>query len=73
MTIMGTDYARLSLKTQSQLRGVIPNLLTEIQSCILNSKAMFRSFDLWCEYFKILVTTTIPDLANLDDTNDIYM
>ena len=27
---------------------------------ILESKAMFRSFDLWFEYFKTLVTATIP-------------
>ena len=29
-TIMGTNYARLSLKTQSLLRSTIANLLTEI-------------------------------------------
>ena len=70
-TVMGTDYARLSLKTQSLLRSAIANLPTEIQFCILESKAMFRSFDLWFEYFKILVTTAIPDLANSDDRSDI--
>ena len=41
MTIMGTDYARLSLKTQVTLRSVVANLPTEIQICILESKAMF--------------------------------
>ena len=46
LTIIGTDYARLSLKTQSLLRSVIANLPTDIQFRILKSKAMFRSFDL---------------------------
>ena len=32
---------------------------------------MSRSFDLWFEYFKILVTTTIPNPANSDDISDI--
>ena len=45
-TIMGTDYARLSLKIQSLLRSVIANLPTDIQSHILESKAMFKSSDL---------------------------
>ena len=70
-TIMGTDYARLSLKTQSLLRSAIDNLPTEIQLCILESKAMFRSFDLWFKYFKIPITTAAPDLANSDDLSDI--
>ena len=70
-TITSTDYARLSLKTQSLLRSAIANLPTEIQFCILESKAMLRSFDLWFEYFKILVTTAIPDPANSDDLSDI--
>ena len=68
---MGTNYARLNLKTQSLLRSVIANLLTEIQYFILESKAMFRSFDLWFEYFKTLVTTAIPDPANSNDLSDI--
>ena len=46
LTIIGTDYARLSLKNQSLLRSVIANLPTNIRYCILESKAMFRSFDL---------------------------
>ena len=71
ITIMGTDYTRLSLKTQSLLRSAIANLPTNIQFRILRSKAMSRSFDLWFEYFKILVTTTIPDPANSDDISDI--
>ena len=61
-TIMGTDYARLSLKTQSLLRSAIANLPTEIQSSIFESKAMFKYFDLWYKYFKKLVTAIIPDL-----------
>ena len=68
---MGTGYARLSLKTHSLLRSVIANLPTEVQFCILESKAMFRSFDLWYEYFKILITTALPDPANSDDLSDI--
>ena len=47
MIIMGTDYARLSLKAQSMLRSVVvANLPTDIQLRILESKGMFRSFDL---------------------------
>ena len=68
---MGTDYASLSLKTQSLLRSAIANLPAEIQFCILESKAMFRSFDLQFEYLKTLVTTAIPDPANSDDLSDI--
>ena len=70
-TIMGTNYARLSLKTQSLLKSAIANLPTDIQSRILESKAMFKSSNLWFEHFKILVTTAIPDPANSDDFNDI--
>ena len=32
---------------------------------------MFRSFDLWFEYFKILITIAVPDPANSDDLSDI--
>ena len=32
---------------------------------------MFKSFDLQFEYFKTLVTTTIPNPANSDDLSDI--
>jgi len=46
MTIMGADYAKLSLKTQSMIRSAFANLPSDIQSRILRSKAMFRSFDL---------------------------
>ena len=60
MTIMGTDYARLSLKTQNQLRSVVANLPTDIQVRILGSKAIFESRDRWFEHFKILVTTHFP-------------
>ena len=45
-TIMGINYARLGFKTQSLLRSAIANLPTDIQFCILESKVMFRSFDL---------------------------
>ena len=51
LTIMGTGYARLSLKTQSLLRSAIANLPTDIQFHILRSKAMSRSFDLLFQLF----------------------
>ena len=70
---MGTDYARLSLKTQSLLRSVVANLPTDIQSSILESKTMFRSFDLWFKCFKKLVTTTIPDLDELDEGDNVFL
>ena len=34
---MGTDYARLSLKTQATLRSVVANLPSDIQVRILQS------------------------------------
>ena len=43
MTIMGTDYVRLSLKTQNQLRSAVANLPSDIQNRILGSKAMTES------------------------------
>ena len=73
MTIMGTDYARLSLKTQSLLRSVVANLPTDIQFRIMESKAMFRSFDLWFKYFKKLVTATILDLDELDEFDNVFI
>ena len=51
LTIMGTGYARLSLKTQSLLRSAIANLPTDIQFHILRSKAMSRSFGLLFQQF----------------------
>ena len=73
MTIMGTDYARLSLKTQSMLRNVVANLPTDIQLRILESKSMFRSFDLWFKSFKKLVTATIPDPNELDEGDNVFL
>ena len=73
MIIMGTDYARLSLKTQSILRSVVANLPTDIQLRILESKAMFRSFDLWFKSFKKLVTATIPDPDELDEDDNVFL
>ena len=69
MTIMGTNYARLSLKTQNQLRSAVVNLPTDIQVRILGSKAMFESRDRWFEHFKILVTTHFPIYG--EDSYDI--
>ena len=49
------------------------NLPTEIWFSILESKAMFKSFDLWYKYFKKLVTTIIPDPDDLDDSDNIFI
>ena len=70
---MGTDYASLSLKTQSMLRSVVVKLPTDIQLRILGSKAMFRSFDLWFKTFKKLVTATIPDPDELDENDNVFL
>jgi len=68
-TIMGTDYARLSLKTQNQLRSDVANLPTDIQVRILGSKAMSESCDLWFKHFRIMVTTHFPVYG--EDSDDI--
>ena len=34
---------------------------------------MFRTFDLRCKYFKKLVTATIPDPDDLDDSDNIFI
>ena len=47
MTIMGINYARLSLKTQATLRSAVANLPSDIQVRILESKAMSESHDQW--------------------------
>ena len=73
-TIMGTDYARLSLKTQATLRSVVANLSSEIQVRILESKAMFESHDQWFAHFKLLVTTHFPVYGeDSDDIDDIFL
>ena len=71
--LMGIDYARLSLKTQSMLRSVIANLPLDIRFHILECKAMFRSFDLWFKYFKKLGTTTIPNPDELDEGDNVFI
>ncbi|KAK9993594.1 hypothetical protein SO802_023297 [Lithocarpus litseifolius] len=71
--IMGTDYAKLSLKTQFELRCAIANLPSNIQKYILERKAMFRSFDLWYEYFKKLVTASIPNPDELDVDDNVFV
>ena len=71
---MGTDYARLSLKTQPTLRNIVSNLPTDIQVRILQSKAMFESHDQWFEHFKLLVTTHFPVFGeDSDDTNNVFI
>ena len=74
MTIMGTDYARFSLKTQASLRSAVANLPSDIRNRILWSKAMTESYDQWFAYFKILVTTHFPVYGeDSDDTDDIFL
>ena len=71
---MSTDYARLSLKTQATLRSAVANLPSEIQVCILESKAMFESHDQWFAHFKLLVTTHFPVYGeDSDDIDDIFL
>ena len=70
---MGTNYARLSLKTQSMLRSVVANLPLDIQFRILECEAMFRSFDLWFKYFKKLVSATIPNPDELDRGDNVFI
>ena len=73
-TIMGTDYARLSLKTQAILRSVVANLPSDIQVRILQSKAMSKSHDQWFAHFKLLVTTHFPVYGeDSDDIDDIFL
>ena len=72
--IMGTDYARLSLKTQATIRSAIANLPTDIQARILESKAMFESPDQWFRHFKISVTTHFPVFGeDLDNVEDVFI
>ena len=74
MTIMGIDYARLSLKTQATLRSAVANLPSDIQVRILESKAMFESHDQWFAHFKLLVTTHFPVYGeDSDDIDDIFL
>ena len=73
-TIMGADYARLSLKTQATLRSVVANLPADIQVRILKSKAMFESHDQWFEHFKLLVTThSLVFGEDSDNTDDVFV
>ena len=73
MTIIGSDYARLSLKTQSILRSIVANLPTVKQLRILESKAMFKSFDLRFKSFKKFVTATIPNPDELDEGDHFFL
>ena len=59
-TIMSTDYARLSFKTQNQLRSAVANLPYDIQNRIFRSKAMIESYDQWFSHFEIMVTIHFP-------------
>ena len=67
MTIMSTDYARLSLKTQNQLRSAVANLPSDIQSHIFGSKAMTELCDQWFSHFEIMVTIHFPVLGEEAD------
>ena len=55
------------------IRSAFANLPSDIQSCILRSKAMFRSFDLWFKRFKKLVTTTFPDPDELVEGDNVFV
>ena len=70
-TIMSIDYARLSLKTQNQLRSAVANLPSDIQMRIFRSKAMTESCDQWFRHFEIMVTIHFPALGADADTIDI--
>ena len=70
---MSTDYARLSLKTQSMIRSAFANLPSDIQSRILRSKVMLKFFDLWFKCFKKLVTATILDPDELDEGDNVFI
>ena len=73
-TIMGTNYARLSLKSQATLRSAVANLPSDIQVRILERKAMSESHDQWFAHFKLLVTTQFPVYGeDSDDINDIFL
>ena len=73
-TIMGTNYAKLSLKTQATLRSVVANLPSDIQVRILERKAMSESHDQWFAHFKSLVTTQFPVYGeDSDDIDDIFL
>ena len=69
-TIMSTDYARLSLKTQKQLRSAVANLPSDIQMRIFRSKAMTESCDQWFRHLEIMVTIHFPVLGAEADTID---
>ena len=69
-TIMGTDYARLSLKTQNQLRSTVANLPSDIQTRIFRSKAITESCDQWFRHFEIMVTTHFQVLGEDADAID---
>ena len=73
-TIMSTDYARLSLKTQNQLKSVVANLPSDIRARILGSKALTESCDRWFKHFKIMVITHFPVHGeDSDDTDNAFI
>ncbi|KAL0011095.1 hypothetical protein SO802_006203 [Lithocarpus litseifolius] len=71
--LMGTCFARLSLKTQASVRSAFANLPSEIQVRILGSKVMSESIDLWFRHFRVLITTRYydPDDPDLDYTTNL--
>ena len=74
MTITGTNYVRVSLKTQATLRSVVANLPSNIQVRILESKAMSESHNQWFAHFKLLVTTHFPVYGeDSDDIDNIFL
>ncbi|KAK9998170.1 hypothetical protein SO802_017773, partial [Lithocarpus litseifolius] len=71
--LIGTCFARLSLKTQASVGSVFANLPSEIQVPILGSKVMSESLDLWFRHFRVLITTRYydPDDPDLDYTTNL--
>ncbi|KAK9996964.1 hypothetical protein SO802_021650 [Lithocarpus litseifolius] len=60
----------LSLKTQASVRSAFANLPSEIQVCILGSKAMTEALDQWFRHFRILATIRHPNPNDSDHVND---
>ncbi|KAL0010944.1 hypothetical protein SO802_006052 [Lithocarpus litseifolius] len=73
IVLMGTCFARLSLKTQASVRSAFVNLPSEIQVRILGRKATSESLDLWFRHFRVLITTRYydPNDPDLDYTTNL--
>ena len=67
----GKPKEPIRLKARNILKSATANLPSDLQNCILKSKAMNESRNLWYEHFKILVTTTFPNPDDSDDVDNI--